>query len=165
MQAENAGGKLGVGGRGAKEVMDVLGLVGRGSRWGAEAEIKGEVERLADGGNAADNVGPINRTTIIGVTSCVRSFNKDGIGTAIVGSNGDGFIQESMKVLGADGLVITLCSNVEGDAKVSTDGFEGAFEDATIIDYDNAAKSDPKEEFLHEETGKIMGSSAISIPV
>ena len=49
------------------------------------------------------------------------SFDKDSGGSAIVGSNGDGFIEESMEVFCTNGLVITASSDMEFDMENCAD--------------------------------------------
>jgi hypothetical protein len=77
-EAKHLLGELGRGASKAEESMNIGRLVG-GRGWGsAEADIKGESEGSANGGNAANDVSAINRAAVPGISSCVRSDSPFG---------------------------------------------------------------------------------------
>ena len=70
----------------------------------------------------------------------MSGFNKDGVSAAIIGSDGNGVVKESMKVLDSDGFVIAASSNMEIDIEDRADFLEKAFEGAAVVNYDQSAK-------------------------
>ena len=70
------------------------------------------------------------------------SFDEDSVGAAIVGSNGDGFIEEPMEVFDTDGLVVTTGSDMEFDMKNCADFLEETFEGAAVVNDDQPAEAD-----------------------
>jgi hypothetical protein len=66
----------------------------------------------------------------------VGGFDENSVGTTIVASNGDSFIQESMEVFNANGFVVATSGNMEIDVQQRADGFEEAFEGAAVVDDD-----------------------------
>jgi hypothetical protein len=82
-EAEDLFGKAGGRGGEAKEGVDVGGLIGSWGRGSLEAQIKGEAEGAADGGDAADNIGAIDGAAIPGVSSGVTGFDKDSVSSTL----------------------------------------------------------------------------------
>jgi hypothetical protein len=66
----------------------------------------------------------------------VGGFDENSVGTTIVSSNGNSFVQEAMKMLNTDGFVVAASGNMEVDVQQRADGFENAFEGAAVVDND-----------------------------
>ncbi len=76
------------------------------------------------------------------------SFDKDGVGSAIVGGNGEGFVEETMEVFETNSLVVATSSDMEFDTEDCADFLEEAFESAAIVDDDQATETDLEENIL-----------------
>ena len=72
----------------------------------------------------------------------MSGFNKDGVSAAIIGSDGNGVVKESMKVLDSDGFVIAASSDMKIDVQNRANLFEEACESAAVVNNNQAAKSD-----------------------
>ena len=60
-----------------------------------------------------NDAGVINRAAVPGAGSSVGRFDKNGVGAMIIGSNGNGFVQEAVEVFkSAFGFVIAASSNI-----------------------------------------------------
>jgi hypothetical protein len=81
----------------------------------------------------------------------VRSFNKNGISDAIIGSNSNSFIEESVEVFNSDNFVIASSSDVEVNGKSSANSLEESFKSAAVVDDNQTAKSDFQKNFLDKE--------------
>ena len=96
----------------AQEGVNVGGLLlGQCWCWG-KADVERETKWPTNSGDAANDASTINGTAVPSVSSSVGGFHKNGIGATIIGSNGDSFIQEGMKMLNANSLVIASSSNM-----------------------------------------------------
>ena len=135
-QAKDLFSKLGGGTGETEEGMDVSGLLLGRSRGWRETEIKREPERAADGWDTANDISAINGAAVPGVCSCVGGFDEDSVGTTVVASDGDSFVQEAVKVFDADSFVITASSDVKIDVQNAADVLEQTFEGAAIVDDD-----------------------------
>ena len=69
-------------------------------------------------------------------------FHENGIGAIIIGCDGGSFIQEAMKILNADSLVVASSSNIKIDIEDAPDCFEETFESTAIVGNDQSAKAD-----------------------
>ena len=161
-EAENLFGELRSRTSEAEKRVNVSSLIGSGGRNSAEADVEREAEGAADGRNAADDVGTVNRAAVPGIGSSVSSFHEDGVSATIISSNGDGFIEEAMKVFDADSFVVAFGSDVERDVEEEADGLKQAFESAAVVDDDNTTEADFEEDVLDKEAGKIMGGNIVS---
>jgi hypothetical protein len=83
-------------------------------------------------------------------------FDEDFVGTAVISSNGDGFVEKAVEFFDTNGFVITAGSNVDVDVEDGTDGLEEAFEGAAIVHNNESTESDFEENILDEESGKIV---------
>jgi hypothetical protein len=125
-----------------KESMDVGCLIGSRSWRGSEAQIEWKAKRPANGRDAADDVGAVNGAAVPSIGSSVGSFNENGIGATVVGSDSNSFVEESVEALYANGFVITASGHVNIDTQDVADGGEKAFEIAAVIDDDQTAETD-----------------------
>ena len=72
------------------------GIVGEKGWCGGEVAVKGEAKGAACGGDAADNVGAVDGGGVPSVGGYVDDFNADfGVAAALVGGNGEGFVEEA----------------------------------------------------------------------
>jgi hypothetical protein len=60
-------------------------------------------------------------------------FDENIVGTTIVASNGDSFVQEPVKMFDTNCFVVAASSNMDVDVQDGADFLETAFEGATII--------------------------------
>ena len=133
-------GELGCRGSETEERMDVGSLLQSWSRGRTQAEVERETKRAPNGRDAANDVSPIDGATVPSVSGSVGGFHKNGIGATIVGSNGNGLVEEAVEMLDAIGLMIAA----SGDMRDLADFFEQAFEGAAVIDDDQTTKTDFK---------------------
>lgn len=61
-------------------------------RWVSKAEVKRKAKGAADGGDATDNVSPINGAAVPSIGCGVGCFDEDSVSPTIVSSDGDGFV-------------------------------------------------------------------------
>ncbi len=80
-----------------------------------DSEIERKLEFTAHGGNAADNVGPVNGTAVPSVGGEHGSFDPEEGRAAVGAGNGDGFVQISKEAFDADDLVVAAGSGVEAN--------------------------------------------------
>ena len=134
-KAEYSFSELGGRRREMKEGMDIRSLVRGGGRGRAQAKVKREVERSSNNGNTANNISTVNGAAVPSVSSSVRSFNKNGVSAAIIGSNSNSSIAESVEVFNSDSFVIASSSDVEQvNEKSSTNSLEESFKSAAMVD-------------------------------
>ena len=126
--------KLGGRRRETKEGMDVGSLVGSGGRGRAQAKVEREAERSSNIGNTANNISTVIGAAVPSASSGVRSFSKNGIGAAIIDSNSNSFIEESVEVFNSDSFVIAVSSDVEVNGKSSANSLEESFNSAAVVD-------------------------------
>jgi hypothetical protein len=150
-------GELGCRGSETEERMDVGSLLQSWSRGGTQAEVEGETKGAPNGGDAANDISPIDGATVPSVSSGMGGFDKNSVSATVVSGNSDSFIQEPMKVLDTDGFVIATGSNMDAYIQNRTDRLEQALEGTAVVDDDETTETDFQEDFLDEETGEIMG--------
>jgi len=150
-KAEYLFSKLGGRRRETKEGMDVGSLIRSGGRGRAQAKVERETKRSSNSGNTANNISTVNGADVPSVSSGVRSFNKNGISAAIIGSNSDSFIEESVELFNSDSFVIAASSDVEVNGKSSANSLEESFKSAAVVDDNQTAKSDFQKNFLDKE--------------
>jgi hypothetical protein len=116
--------------------MDVGSLAGsRG--WGrTETQIKRETKGATDGRDAAYNIGPINGAAVPGICSSMSGFNKNGISATVVCSNGDGFVEEAVKMLHTNSVVVPTGGNMDFDVESGADSLEKTFEGTAVVNDD-----------------------------
>jgi hypothetical protein len=136
--------------------MNVGGLVDGGSGCRTETEVEGKTKGAADGGYATDNISAVDGTAVPGICGSMGGFDEDFVGTAVISSNGDGFVEKAVEFFDTNGFVITAGSNVDVDVEDGTDGLEEAFEGAAIVHNNESTESDFEENILDEESGKIV---------
>ena len=135
-------GELSSGSSKSKESMNIGSLIGSGSRSWSKAQIERKAKRTADGRDAANDVGAINRAAVPGICSGVGGFNKYGIGATVIGSDSDSFVEESVKAFNANGFVVAASGNMNIDVEDVADSDEEAFEVAAVINNDETAETD-----------------------
>ena len=160
-EAENLFGELCSWRSKAQEGVNVGGLLLGRCRSRRKADVERKAKGTADGRDTADDVSAIYGATVPSVSGSVGGFHENGIGATIVGSDGNSFIEEAMKMLDADGLVIAASGDMKIDVENSTDFFEETFEGTAVIDNYQAAKADFQKDVLDEESSKIVGADVI----
>jgi hypothetical protein len=112
------------------------------------------LERSTDSRDTADNISIINGAAVpsVIVSSSVRGFDKNRVSAAIVGSDSNSFIEESVEVFNSDSFVIAASSDMKVNGKSSPDSLEESFKSATVINNHQTAKSDLQKDFLDKET-------------
>jgi hypothetical protein len=135
-------GELGCRGSETEERMDVGSLLQSWSRGRTHAEVEGETKRAPNGGDAANNVSPIDGATVPSVSSSVGSLDEDSVKATVVSGNSDSFVQETMKVLNTDGFVIATGSNMDAYIQNRTDRLEQTLKGTAVIDDDETTETD-----------------------
>ena len=142
--------------------MDIGGLLlGRSQSW-RKAEVVGEAEGPADSRNAANNVSAINGAAVPSVGSSMGGFDENSVGTAIVTSNSDSFVQEAVEVFDTNGFMIATGCDMEIDAEDGADFFEETFEGTAVVDNNEAAEANFQENVLDKQAGKVVRSGVVS---
>jgi hypothetical protein len=107
-KAEDLLGKMRGGRRVAEKIVDVLSLSGGRDRWGTEAEVEREAKRATNGRDTADYIRTVNRAAVPSIGRSVSCFDKNFIGTTVVSSNSDSFIEKTMKFFHTDSFMVAL---------------------------------------------------------
>ena len=107
-------------------------------------------ERPTNSRNAGNYIGAIHRAAVPNRSSSMSCFNEKYIGIKIISSDGHSFIQEAMKVLNTNSLVVALSNTMNGDVKDSTDFFEETFEHTAVINNNQSAKADFRIDVLNQ---------------
>jgi hypothetical protein len=85
-------GELGCRGSETEERMDVRSLLQSWS-WGrTQAEVEGETKGAPNGGDAANDISPIDGAAVPNVSSSVGSLDEDSVSATVVSGHGDSFI-------------------------------------------------------------------------
>jgi hypothetical protein len=134
----------------AKKSMNVRSLIGSRGWSRGKAQIERKSKRSANGGDAADDIGAINGAAVPSIGGSVGSFDKNGVGATVIGSNSDGFVEESVEAFDANGFVITTSGNMNIDAENVANGDEKAFKIAAIIDNNKTTEADLQQNFLNK---------------
>jgi hypothetical protein len=92
----------------------------------------------------------------------VRGFDKNRVGAAIIGSNSNSFIEESVEMFNSDSFVVAASSDMKVNGKSSANSLEESFKSATVINDNQTAESNLQEDFLDKETSKIMSCNVVS---
>jgi hypothetical protein len=93
----------------------------------------------------------------------VRSFDKNRVGAAIIGSNSNSFIEESVEMFNSDSFVVAASSGMKVNGKGSADSLEESFKSAAIInDNQTTGESDLQKDFLDKEMIEIMSCNVVS---
>jgi hypothetical protein len=90
------------------------------------------------------------------------SFNKNGIGTSIVAGNGNGFVEETVKMFDANSFVIAASSDMKVNVQNGTDLCEEALEGTTVIDNNQSAEANFQKKVLDKEASEVVGSGIVS---
>jgi hypothetical protein len=159
-EGDNSTGKIDIRG-GLLNVSEDRGA-GIGKRTGSEGiRVKGEVERKpefkAHGGNAADDVGPVNGTAIPSIGGEHGSFDPDKGRAAVGAGDGDGFVQISKEAFDTDGLVVAVGSGVEANTKESAGIGKNTAKSAACVDNNEATHTDFQEDLLEQDSSQLMG--------
>jgi hypothetical protein len=139
-----------------EEGMNIRSLLLSRSRGRSQAQVEGKSERATDSWNTPNNISAVDRAAVPGVSSGMSGFDEDGVGAAIIGGDGNGFVKEPMKVFDADGFVVAASSDMEIDSKDGADFFEKAFEGAAVVDDDQTAETDLEKDILDKQASKIV---------
>ena len=70
----------------------------------------------------------------------MSSFDEDSVSATIIGSDGNGFIEEAVEMFHANSFVVAVSSNMEVDTQNRTDFLEEALESAAVVNDDQTAK-------------------------
>jgi hypothetical protein len=155
-------GELGCRGSETEERMGVGSLLQSWSRGRTQAEAEGETKRAPNGGDAANDISPVDGAAVPSASSSVGSLDEDSVSPTVVSgnsdsfiqeTNSDSFIQETMKVLNTDGFVVATGSNMDAGIQNRTDGLEQTIEGTAVVDDNETTETDSQEDFLDEETG------------
>ena len=106
---EDIGGECGLGVAEAKKFVKIGGasVVGELGGDGGWVAVEGKAEGSSDSGNAANDVSAINRGSVPSVDGDVDGFDSDfGVASALVGGDGDGFVQETEEAFDGDRLMV-----------------------------------------------------------
>ena len=99
-----------------------------------KAQVERKTEGAADSWDTADNVGTIDGAAVPGVGGSMGCFDEDSVGTAIVASNSNSFVEEAVEVFDTNGFMIATSGYMEIDAEDGADFFEETFEGTAVID-------------------------------
>jgi hypothetical protein len=141
-------GELGCRGSETEERMDVGSLLQSWSRGRTQAEVEGETKRAPNGGDAVNDISPIDGAAVPSVSSSVGSLDEDSVSATVVSGNSDSFIPETMKVLNTDGFVVATGSNMDAYIQNQTDGLEQTLEVTAVVDDNETTETDFQEDFL-----------------
>ena len=108
-----------------------------------------------------NNISTVNGAAVPSISSSLRSFNKHGISAAIIGSDSNSFIEESVEVFNSDGFVIALSSDMDVNELSSANGLEES-KSAAVINNNQTAKSELQKDFLDKQTSEIMSCNVVS---
>ena len=86
----------------------------------------------------------------------MSSFDEDSVSATIIGSDGNGFIEEAVEMFHANSFVVAAISDMEVDIQSRTDLLEQALESAAIINSDQTAETDFQKNILDKKAGKIV---------
>ena len=142
--------------------MDIRSLVRSRGRGGTQTQIERKSEWSTDCRDAADNISTINGAAVPSVSCSVRGFDKNRVGAAIIGSNSNSFIEESVEMFNSDSFVVAASSDMKVNGKSSANSLEESFKSATVINDNQTAESNLQEDFLDKETSKIMSCNVVS---
>ena len=160
-QAEDLFGKLSSGSRETEEGMDVRGLLLGWSRGRRKTEVKRKTKGAADSRNTANDIGTVDRAAVPSVGSSMGGFDKNSVGTTVVGCDCNSFVQKSVKVFNTDGFVIAAGGDMDIDIEDVADFLEETFEGAAVVDDDQAAEADFQKNILDEEASEIVGADIV----
>jgi len=152
---------LSSGSREAEEGMDVRGLLLGRSRGRRKTEVKRKTKGAADSRNTANDIGTVDRAAVPSVGSSMGGFDKNSVGTTVVGCDCNSFVQKSVKVFNTDGFVIAAGGDMDIDIEDVADFLEETFEGAAVVDDDQAAEADFQKNILDEEASEIVGADIV----
>jgi len=122
--------------------MDISSLLhGRGGGR-AQAEIEREAKRATDSRDAADNISTVDGAAVPCIGSGMGGFDENSVSSTVIGSDGDGFIEEAMEVFDTDSFVVAASGNMDIDIQNGADGLEETFEGTAVVDNDETAEAD-----------------------
>jgi len=153
---EDFGGESRVGLAEAKIIMDGRKFTEDGDGRCRERKVKGKGKSATDGGHAAWYIGAIDGAGVPSVSGCVSGASENGgrFDAAVGGLNGDGFVEYAKEAFDRESFVIAGSDRVKTDLKNRAHVVEKAFELAIVVDNNEAAEADAKENGLHEEISK-----------
>ena len=99
-------------------------------RGGAQTQVERKSERSTDSRDTADNISTIDGAAVPSVSYSVRGFDKNRVGAAIIGSNSNSFIEESVEMFNSNSFVIAESSDMKVNGKSSADSLEESFKSA-----------------------------------
>ena len=146
----------------AQEGVDV-GSVLLGRCWGRrKADIEREAKRTINSRDTANDIGAIDGAAVPCVSGSVGCYHENGIGATIIGSDGDSFIQELMKMLDANSLVVaSSTSNMNIVIEDAADLFDETFERTAVVDNEQSTKANFQKDVLDEKSSEVMGADVI----
>jgi hypothetical protein len=98
----------------AKELVDGGdGAIDESWGLGRESEVERKLEFAADGGDAANDIGAVNGTSVSGVSGAMDCFHEDLVGASIVVCDSDTAIENTKETLEAHAFVVATSSRVE----------------------------------------------------
>jgi len=156
---EDFGGESGVGLPEAEVVMNGRKFTKYGDGRCGERKVERKGKSATDGGDTAWDVGAIDGAGVPSVGSGVGGASENGgrFDATVGRLNGDGFVEDAEEAFDREGLVIAGSDGVKTDFENRTHVLEEAFEFAIVVDNDEAAEADAKENGLHEEIGERRG--------
>lgn len=128
--------------------MDIGSLVRGWSRSRRQTEIKRKPERPTDSRNTANDISAIDRAAVPSIGSSVRGFDKNGIGAAIIGGNGNSFVQKAMEFLDTNSFMVAASSDMDFDIEKRTNFLKEALERAAVVDRNQTAEANFQKDFL-----------------
>ena len=128
--------------------MDIGSLVRGWSGSRRQTEIERKPERPTDSRNTANDIGAIDGAAVPSISSSVRGFDENGIGAAIIGGNGNSFVQKAMEFLDTNSFVVAASSNMDFDIEKRTNFLKEALERAAVVDRNQTAEADFQKDFL-----------------
>jgi hypothetical protein len=150
-QAKNLFSKLGSWPGEAEKSMDIDSLIRSRGRSGGKTQVKWKAKWPANSRDTANDIGAINGAAVPSISSSVSGFNENSVGATVVSSNGDSFVQKSMKVFDANGLVIATGGSMDINIQNIANGTKKAFESAAIVDNNQTTEANFKEDLLDKK--------------
>ena len=126
---------------------------------GGKSKVEWELEFATDGGDAANDVGAVDRTGIPGVSGAMDCFHKDLVGTSIIASDSDTTVENAEEALNTHSFVVAASSRMEFQFEQFAHGFEKAAKSTTGVDNNHTGETDREEKLLHENVGEIGGGN------
>ena len=107
-----------------------------------------DIGSLVRGWSGSTRQTEIDGPAVPSISSSVRGFDENGVGAAIIGGNGNSFVQKAMEFLDTDSFMVAASSNMDFDVEKRTNFLKEALERAAVVDRNQTAEADFQKDFL-----------------